>query len=64
MERQEQVTCQNLALPFTRVDFNGEGAAAAAEDTKLVSDVVVLESVGDAAPEVPEGFELVPGDLG
>ena len=53
MERQEQVTCQNLALSFTRIDFNGEGAAAAADDTKLLSDVVVLETTGDArAPKL------------
>mmetsp|Transcript_17132 Transcript_17132/g.44529 ORF Transcript_17132/g.44529 Transcript_17132/m.44529 type:complete len:938 (+) Transcript_17132:131-2944(+) len=63
VERQEQVTCQNLALSFDRIDFNGEGAAASAEDTKLVSDVVVVETAGDAAPVAPEGYELVPGDL-
>ena len=46
VERQEMVSAQNLAVAFRRLDV----MAADAERTHIITDVVVLESVGDEPP--------------
>ena len=55
VERQEQVSSQNLAVSFRRIGAEG--------DAPVVTDVMILESTGAAEPKVPDGFTLVATDL-
>jgi hypothetical protein len=62
VERQEQLTIQNLGLSFARLN----NSSPAAETTPIITDIVFIESVGTAQPitvHLGPKYQLMKDDL-
>jgi hypothetical protein len=55
VERQEQVSSQNVAIAFRRLDSDGTAL--------LITDLMIVESFGEVEAKAPDGFTLVANDL-